>query len=452
MPQPQKTRQPKPLYKRKAPKPSTGKAGSPLPAASGSGTATGAHGVTRPTNDTTHYHPIAAAHFTLRDDGSIEILDEAPPVEELKAPPPSPPQLLLQDEQHGIRLYHGNSFEILDAIYAKHGDKGYFDCIFADPPYFLSNGGITCHAGKMVKVDKGDWDKSQGTEVNHEFNRAWLERCQRVLKPNGTLWVSGTHHVIFSIGYAMQQLGFKILNDIAWEKPNPPPNLSCRYFTHSTETILWAAKTEKSRHVFNYPEMRKVTGKQMKTVWTMSAPGGAEKEHGKHPTQKPLALIERCLLASTNPGDLVLDPFLGGGTTAVAALRIKRRCVGIELDAHHAQLAVKRADGEIILLWLREFRVNVAVAIFSQNDLDLFGGKMDRINGVKDGEPKTECIFHETKFVFLSCAAVSSTSVVHTTVDVSLQEAWAKTPTGKLRETTHVVRCVTEILRLKRND
>ncbi len=207
----------------------------------------------------------------------------------------------------------------------------------------------------MVKVDKGDWDKSRGAEFNHEFNLEWLRRCQRVLKPNGTIWVSGTHHVIFSIGYAMQQLGYKILNDIAWEKPNPPPNLSCRYFTHSTETILWAAKNEKSKHTFNYQEMRKVTGKQMKTVWrqeefdgragsplpaeshaderrarsdaphldpiwTMTAPGRDEKEHGKHPTQKPVALVERCLLASTNEGDLVCDPFLGGGTTVVSAI------------------------------------------------------------------------------------------------------------------------------------
>ena len=139
--------------------------------------------------------------------------------------------------------------------------------IFADPPYFLSNGGITCHAGRMVKVDKGEWDRVRGAELNHEFNTEWLKRCQRVLKPNGTIWVTGTHHVIFSVGYAMQQLGMKILNDIAWEKPNPPPNLSCRYFTHSTETVLWAAKNEKSKHVFNYKAMKAVTGKQMKTVW-----------------------------------------------------------------------------------------------------------------------------------------------------------------------------------------
>ena len=250
---------------------------------------------------------------------------------------------------------------MLDAIAAKY-PEGRFDCIFADPPYFLSNGGITCHAGKMVKVDKGDWDKSQGADENHNFNHEWLARCQRVLKPNGTIWVSGTHHVIFSIGFAMQQLGFKVLNDIAWEKPNPPPNLSCRYFTHSTETILWAAKNEKSKHAFNYQEMRKVTGKQMKTVWrrdefardeadldsvwTMTAPGSDEKTFGKHPTQKPIALIERCLLASTSEGDLVLDPFLGGATTAVACVRMKRGCVGIELDESHAKLAVKRIEGE----------------------------------------------------------------------------------------------------------
>ena len=265
------------------------------------------------------------------------------------------------DAAHGIRLYQGNCLELLDAI-AAASPEGRFDCIFADPPYFLSNGGITCQAGRMVRVDKGDWDKSRGPEMNHEFNLEWLRRCQRVLKPNGSIWVSGTMHVIFSIGFAMQQLGFKLLNDIAWEKPNPPPNLSCRYFTHSTETILWAAKNEKSKHAFNYGEMKKVTGKQMKTVWrreefpadgsgpdsiwTMPAPGGAEKTLGKHPTQKPVALIERCLTASTKEGDMVLDPFLGGGTTAVACLRQKRQCVGIELDEAHARLSVHRVKAE----------------------------------------------------------------------------------------------------------
>ena len=405
-----------------------------------------------------------------------------------------------------IRLYHGNCLELLDAIAAKY-PEGRFDAIFADPPYFLSNGGITCHAGKMVKVDKGDWDVSRGPELNHEFNVEWLRRCQRVLKPNGTIWVTGTHHVIFSIGYALQQLGFKILNDIAWEKPNPPPNLSCRYFTHSTETVLWAAKNEKSKHVFNYAAMKAVSGKQMKTVWrgvgarhealgaedestssptpdasslspvwTISAPSTGEKSFGKHPTQKPIALVERCLLASTNEGDLVLDPFLGNGTTAVASLRLKRGCVGVELDLHHVEIAARRADREIIEIWLRHFRVRVEISVIGRagtplpaavpnanerrarsdapyqrhNDLAIFP---DSINGSRDmadvPEIPTERIFHECKFVFLSCAHVERGAVVHTTVDISLQEAWAKTPNGKKRETTHVVRCETEIFRIK---
>lgn len=289
---------------------------------------------------------VPTTAFVLKDDGSIATTDDAPQVETLKSAPPSPPRLAYRDDERGVWLYHGNSLELLDAIAAKH-PEGRFDCIFADPPYFLSNGGITCHAGKMVKVDKGDWDKSRGPELNHEFNLEWLRRCQRVLKPDGTIWVSGTLHVIFSIGYAMQQLGFKVLNDITWEKPNPPPNLSCRYFTHSTETVLWAAKSEKSKHCFNYDLMRAANGgKQMKTVWTMTAPSGEEKTFGKHPTQKPVALIERCLLASTNEGDMILDPFTGGGTSIIAAIRSKRKAVGIELDAEHVKLAERRVKAE----------------------------------------------------------------------------------------------------------
>jgi site-specific DNA-methyltransferase (adenine-specific) len=408
-------------------------------------------------SDFVHAESISPAHFELREDGTVAVERR----NEKRAP-----VLTFRDDARGLWLYHGNSLELLDAIYAKYGDAGRFDAIFADPPYFLSNGGISCHAGRMVKVDKGDWDKSRGPELNHEFNLEWLKRCQRVLKPNGTIWVSGTHHVIFSIGFAMQQLGFKILNDIAWEKPNPPPNLNCRYFTHSTETVLWAAKSEKSKHVFNYQEMRKVTGKQMKTVWrekefpigeeempliwTMPAPSNGEKAFGKHPTQKPVMLVERCLLASTNESDLVLDPFLGGGTTVVACVRLRRGCVGIELDFTHLTLAARRADREIIELWLREFRVRFDVTIFLPNDLDLF---LETINGssAMDDKPQvpTERIFHEHKFVFLSCAQVERGAVVHTTLDVSLQEAWAKTPNGKKRETTHIVHCETEIFRVK---
>jgi len=253
-----------------------------------------------------------------------------------------PFKVALEDPQRGAWLCQGNSLEILDALATRHPD-GLFDMIFADPPYFLSNGGITCHAGRMVKVDKGDWDKSRGPEVNHEFNTEWLKRCQKVLRPNGTIWITGTSHVIFSVGYALQQLGFKILNDIAWEKPNPPPNLSCRYFTHSTETVLWAAKTEKSKHHFNYQAMRQQNeGKQMKTVWRLGAPTKREKGFGKHPTQKPLALIERCILASTKEGDLILDPFMGSGTTGVAAMAARRRFFGIELDPGYVKLSVNR--------------------------------------------------------------------------------------------------------------
>lgn len=254
------------------------------------------------------------------------------------------------DEKRGIRLYQANCLELLDRFAAAHPD-GLFDVVFADPPYFLSNGGITCHAGKMVKVDKGQWDKSRGPELNHEFNYEWLRRCQQVLKPNGTLWVTGTQHVIFSAGYALQQLGFKILNDIAWEKPNPPPNLSCRYFTHSTETVLWAAKNAKSKHFFNYKLMRQINGgKQMKTVWKIAAPAASEKSFGKHPTQKPVALVERCLLASSREGDLVLDPFVGAGTTSVAAVKLGRQCVGIDLDPASLKVAVRRLQDQARML------------------------------------------------------------------------------------------------------
>lgn len=242
----------------------------------------------------------------------------------------------------GVWLYQTDCFSLMDEL-ASSFPNGVFDVVFADPPYFLSNGGITCHAGKMVKVDKGTWDKSSGPNLNHDFNTKWLGLCQTLLKPNGSIWVSGTHHVIHSVGFAMQQLGFKILNDIAWEKPNPPPNLSCRYFTHSTETVIWAAKSEKSKHVFNYPAMRELNrGKQMKSVWTIPAPTGKEKAFGKHPTQKPIQLLERIILASSSENDLVFDPFSGSSTTGVAAIRLRRKFVGCELDAGFVALSAKR--------------------------------------------------------------------------------------------------------------
>lgn len=259
----------------------------------------------------------------------------------------SPNKCVFRNDEYGVWLYHANCIEFMDALIGKSPD-GKFDMIFVDPPYFLSNGGITCHAGKMVKVDKGKWDKSKGAELNHEFNTAWLSRCQKLLKPNGTLWVTGTHHVIHSIGFAMQQLGMKILNDITWEKPNPPPNLSCRYFTHSTETIIWTAKNEKSKHCFNYKLMRETNlGKQMKTVWSITSPNGGEKKYGKHPTQKPIQLVERIILASTNEGDLIFDPFSGSSTTGVAAIKHKRLFVGCELESDFISLSINRLQSTI---------------------------------------------------------------------------------------------------------
>ena len=356
-----------------------------------------------------------------------------------------PSKLAWSDEARGLWLYHGDCLEVMDGIARKHPD-GCFDMIFADPPYFLSNGGITCHAGKMVKVDKGEWDKSRGPELNHEFNTEWLRRCQALLSPNGTMWVSGTHHVIFSIGYAMQQLGMKMLNQVTWQKPNPPPNLSCRFFTHSTETVLWAAKNEKSKHLFHYKDMVKANAdKQMKDVWTLTAPKPDEKTLGKHPTQKPLALLERIVLSSTNPGDFVLDPFMGSGTTAVVCNLLARHFVGIERDSIYLDLSIRRIDSVTL-----DLAVRIRVIIECQNDLELFSEQIDRSAAMlPERRPETERIFHETKFVFLSCAQVSHASVVHTTVDVTIQEAWARAPDGKKRETTHIVRCETEILKVK---
>ena len=246
--------------------------------------------------------------------------------------------LAFNDEKHHLRIYQSDCLVLMEKLPASS-----VDLIFADPPYFLSNGGITCHAGKMVSVNKGSWDVSQGPDANHAFNTSWLAAAQRLLKPNGSIWVSGTAHVIHSVGFAMQQLGFKLLNDISWVKPNPPPNLSCRYFTHATETIIWAAKDKKSRLTFNYKLMKETNrGKQMKSVWEIKPPETWEKKFGKHPTQKPVALLERILLASSNEGDLVLDPFSGSGTTVLAALRTKRHAIGIELESKYIEQTRKR--------------------------------------------------------------------------------------------------------------
>lgn len=254
------------------------------------------------------------------------------------------PKSFFVNEQHGIRLYQGDALAML-----RQSRSEIFDMIFADPPYFLSNGGITCQNGQMVSVNKGIWDKAPLFKEIHSFNMAWLRECQRLLKPNGTIWVSGTAHNIYSVGFAMQTLGYKILNDIAWFKINPPPNLACRYFTHATETILWARKSEKAKHLFHYDEMKRDNrGKQMQSLWSILPPTTREKRFGKHPTQKPEALLDRIIRASSNPGDLVLDPFCGGGTTGVISARLGRRFVGFDIDRNYLNLAVKRIEDELL--------------------------------------------------------------------------------------------------------
>ena len=252
-------------------------------------------------------------------------------------------------------------------------DEKSVDLVFADPPYFLSNGGFTCQSGRRAPVAKGEWDRSLGLDAEYAFALQWLSACRRVLKATGSIWVSGTQHGIFAVGFALQKLGFRLLNTVTWFKPNASPNLSCRYFTHSTELLIWASPGHRGplRHQFNYLAMKNVNGgKQMRDVWMLPrageeelAPDGLgrlwsqltprkeEKSWGKHPTQKPLALLERIIAASTSVSDLVLDPFSGSGTTGVAALRLGRRYLGIELEPEYLRISrrrleeVARADG-----------------------------------------------------------------------------------------------------------
>lgn len=215
--------------------------------------------------------------------------------------------------------------------------------VFADPPYFLSSGGQTIQSGKIVSVNKGEWDMSNGPEFMHDFNLKWLSNVRDVLEDNGTIWISGTMHNIFNIAHLLTELNFKVLNVITWQKTNPPPNFACRSFTHSTEEIIWARKKKKVAHFYNYALMKKLNGnKQMKDVWAMSAIARWEKTNGKHPTQKPLSLLTRIILASTKPGDKILDPFTGGSTTGIAANLLGRKFTGIDSDLDYLKLSKKR--------------------------------------------------------------------------------------------------------------
>lgn len=220
---------------------------------------------------------------------------------------------------------------------------GTIRAIFADPPYFLSNGGISVQSGKQVCVDKGDWDKGGTPGYIYEFNRRWLSLCRSKLTDDGTIWISGTHHNIHVVMRCLQELGYKVLNTITWQKSDPPPNLSCRYFTFSTELIIWARKSEKKPHKFNYEVMKQLNGdRQMTDVWRLPAVGMYEKTCGKHPTQKPLRLLYRIVLASTDEGDTILDPFSGSGTTGIAANLLGRKYIGIEQDEQYICLAEQR--------------------------------------------------------------------------------------------------------------
>lgn len=243
---------------------------------------------------------------------------------------------------NNFTLYKADCLKILKAIPPQS-----VNMIFADPPYFLSNGGISCHSGKQVSVDKAEWDKYIPIKDRIEFNRKWIRLCRNVLDDNGSIWISGTFHNIYAVGVALELEGFSIINNIAWQKPNPAPNLACRCFTNSTETILWARKQltqkKKGKHTFNYSLMKEINGgKQMKDVWLIPLVSKKEKKFGKHPTQKPLALLERIILASTNEGDLILDPFNGSGTTGLAALKLNRKYIGIEKEAEYVELTKKR--------------------------------------------------------------------------------------------------------------
>jgi site-specific DNA-methyltransferase (adenine-specific) len=247
-----------------------------------------------------------------------------------------------------FRLYLGNCLEILREL-----PENSIDMIFADPPYFLSNGTFTCQNGKMVSVKKGDWDLGDGTKRNFEFHLEWIMACKRVLNPNGTIWISGTYHSIYQCGFALQVAGFHILNDIAWFKPNASPNLSCRFFTASHETLIWARKDKKAKHTFNYDLMKngnwnsdfiKKPRNQMRSVWAIGTPKSQEKKYGKHPTQKPTALLKRVILAGTEEGNMVMDPFAGSSTTGLAAYFLGRNFIGIDINQEFLNLSINRFE------------------------------------------------------------------------------------------------------------
>jgi len=251
-------------------------------------------------------------------------------------------------EKPHFKLYLDDCLNVLNEL-----PEESIEMIFADPPYFLSNGTFTCQNGKRVSVKKGEWDLSNGLKENFNFHLEWIKACRRVLKPNGTIWISGTYHSIYQCGFALQINDFHILNDISWFKPNASPNLSCRYFTASHETLIWAIKDKKSKHIFNYEAMKngiwkddfiKKPEKQMRSVWAISTPKKGEKQYGKHPTQKPNDLLKRVILASTDKGNSILDPFTGSSTTGLVAYFYNRDFIGIDTSKEYLDLSIQRFE------------------------------------------------------------------------------------------------------------
>ncbi len=229
------------------------------------------------------------------------------------------------------------------------------DMVFADPPYNLQLGGdlFRPEGGRVDAVDN-DWDKFDSNAVYDAFSTAWMAEARRILKPNGTLWVIGSYHNIFRVGAVLQDQGFWILNDIIWRKANPMPNFRGTRFTNAHETLIWASKGEKARYTFNYRAMKTLNDElQMRSDWTFPICGGQEriKRNGTkaHPTQKPEALLYRILLASTKPGDVVLDPFFGTGTTGAVAKRLGRHWIGLERDETYIDVAQERIDAALPL-------------------------------------------------------------------------------------------------------
>lgn len=257
---------------------------------------------------------------------------------------------MLEDKAK-FEVHTGDLFEVLKGI----PDQS-VDFIFADPPYFLSNNGTSVKSGKRVSVNKGEWDKSSGFAIDRTFHKSWVELCLQKLSLSGSLAVSSTPHSTYKIGTAIEELGLRVLNEIIWFKPNAAPNLGRRHLTASHETLIWATRDGNRNYTFNYSEMRaghfpndklKNEGKQMRNVWSIPTTPKKEKRLGGHPTQKPLALLERVILAFTNRGDLVLDPFCGSGTTGVAAVGLGRRFIGIDIVSEYTELASRRL-GELI--------------------------------------------------------------------------------------------------------